>query len=172
MIDRIKFPHNALDGVKSKWQKRPGHFRPELKAAGITSTFNAVLNGYRVMTSRTGYWEGGIFRTRGGRGFRPLDVGDQIWITTFKRNGGELLIPARVVAIGKRRVGEIIRTEPDYRYLWSVAQGWTERYLRDNPSVLAKYDILFLPYIGGKAIEITGQIKGVVYDIKKALERS
>ncbi len=140
----INLQHNAIHGKKAKWQKWAGFFRQELVMWGIISTYDAVDSGYRIATSRTGYWlNEDTFMMRAHRIYQPVHVGDLAYVTRNTHDFPSVQIPVRIGLISRFTVGRLIEVNPAYRKIWSLAQGWREDYLDSNPAVLAKYDLYF-----------------------------
>jgi|GEM_PF-5141219 len=140
----INFPHNAMHGKRMKWQKWAGFFRQELVMRGIISTYDAVDSGYRIATSRSGYWaDDKTFMLKAFKIYQPIHVGDLAYVTRNTPAFPSVQIPVRIGLISRFTVGQLIKINPAYREIWSLAQGWQQDYLDNNPAVLAKYDIFF-----------------------------
>lgn len=120
------FPHNAGHSMMTKWQQAPGYFRPEVVAMGILTTYDAVIKGVRISTSRQ-------------KKHLPK-VGDTITISSF----GKPSYYAEVTRVYDKTVGELIQENPEYADEWSRKQVWTKQYLIDNPDALDKYDVDFI----------------------------
>ncbi len=110
----------------TKWQQKPGYFRPELVAAGILTTYEAAIRGFRTSTSRS-------------KKNLPK-IGDIISISSY----GKPVYRAEVTWVYDKSVGQLIQEDPSYAEKWSRKQGWTVQYLTDNPDTLNKYDIDFI----------------------------
>jgi hypothetical protein len=117
MKNAKEIPMNYSHGILSFGQEVPGMFRKELLDKGITNTFDAVKQGFRIATTRNERYK----------------AGDIIRITS--KNHKESLICR--ITTDSYPVSSI---PPE---TWSILEGWDISYFKLNPSILDKYQFQF-----------------------------
>lgn len=114
----MNYEHNKL----GYGQLVPGQFRQELLDLGITTTFEAIKQGYRTATSRKE---------------KTYKTGDIIKFT--KKDSKEILV-CRVT-----RSSYPVESIP--KEYWSKLEGWDVSYFKLNPDAKSKYQFVY-EYIG------------------------